>query len=794
MKHQLLNTKRNRLSRFLAAAIFGSVAACSVTAQAQTSAWLDVSGSWSTTTNWAGGIVADGANNTANFTANITAARTATLDTARTIGNITFTDATTSDFDFTINSLSPAETLTLSATAKPAIGVTQTGRTLTIAAPLVGTQGFNKTGTGALTLTGNNTGLTGGVTMTDGTLNYNGTDFGTGSNTLLMAGGTLVIPSTAASNVVLPAMQVQLGRGAALMGGIQINNAAGATINTPISAVFSANNQNNRFAITGSGPLTVLADINIAPAAAANGSIPFWFKGTTTTTLGAPGTPIVVNHGNGNGSGWASFGENTGDRAKVIFENVTWTTGNGADFNVSDVNASIGTVIVNSPSTVSAGRLFVGKNATSSGVVIQNGGTMNYATGDNRIGGNNNNSTAAVGVFESRGGTLNINGNFQIGAEGRGSLLIDGGTVNINNGFTAPGRYVNGYGQLTVKSGNFNHNVGGTYMIIAEQGTGSLNMLGGNFTTLTASANGLRVGHTNTAVGIVNLVNGNLTVNAVTRAAGTGIGVFNFDGGNLIAQVGSQTNYMTGLTNAFVWNGGAKLDTNGQNITIAQNLIKPTGNGLASVPVATGGTGYEGTPIVVITGGGGVGATAIANMSGGVVTGITIVNPGTGYTSVPTVTITGGNPVTAATLGAATTAANTSTGGFTKNGSGILTLTGANNYTGVTQINAGTIAVASMTNGGVTSPIGAASSASANLVFNGGGLQYTGTSTTTNRGFTINSAQTGTIEVTNATANLNFTGIVTGGGNSKAWAACRPAFRGSARRSDRRRSFCLRRD
>src|SRR5258707_3910350 len=57
---------------------------------AQNGAWnVDADGIWSTATNWVGGIIADGANNTADFSATpITTNRTVVLDTSRTLGTI----------------------------------------------------------------------------------------------------------------------------------------------------------------------------------------------------------------------------------------------------------------------------------------------------------------------------------------------------------------------------------------------------------------------------------------------------------------------------------------------------------------------------------------------------------------------------------------------------------------------------------------------------------------------------------------------------------------------------------
>jgi autotransporter-associated beta strand protein len=69
---------------------------------------------------------------------------------------------------------------------------------------------------------------------------------------------------------------------------------------------------------------------------------------------------------------------------------------------------------------------------------------------------------------------------------------------------------------------------------------------------------------------------------------------------------------------------------------------------------------------------------------------ITITNPGNNYTAPSVALVGGGNGATAATLGALTTAANTS-GGLTKEGVGTLTLSTANTYSGLSLVNLGSI-------------------------------------------------------------------------------------------------------
>ena len=99
---------------------------------------------------------------------------------------------------------------------------------------------------------------------------------------------------------------------------------------------------------------------------------------------------------------------------------------------------------------------------------------------------------------------------------------------------------------------------------------------------------------------------------------------------------------------------------------------------------------------------------------------------------------------------------------FVKGGTGRVVLSGANSYSGLTNLTNGVLSVSNISDGGVSSGIGASSAASSNLVLEGGTLQYTGASATTDRGFTlVNGGVTRTIEVTNSAANLTFSGLVT---------------------------------
>ncbi len=75
--------------------------------------------------------------------------------------------------------------------------------------------------------------------------------------------------------------------------------------------------------------------------------------------------------------------------------------------------------------------------------------------------------------------------------------------------------------------------------------------------------------------------------------------------------------------------------------------------------------------------------------------------------------------------------------GLDYEGSGTLTLTGTNTYTGSTTIGAGILSVGNLAIGGSNSSIGKSANAATNLVLNGGTLKYTGATTSTDRLFTL---------------------------------------------------------
>ena len=103
----------------------------------------------------------------------------------------------------------------------------------------------------------------------------------------------------------------------------------------------------------------------------------------------------------------------------------------------------------------------------------------------------------------------------------------------------------------------------------------------------------------------------------------------------------------------------------------------------------------------------------------------------------------------------------TGSGTLTKNGNSTLTLAGGiNTYSGGTVVSGGTLTVGVLANGGSASDIGQSGSAAANLLLNGGTLQYTGPAAGIDRLFTVGTAG-GTIDASGSGAlTLNNSGSV----------------------------------
>ncbi len=202
--------------------------------------------------------------------------------------------------------------------------------------------------------------------------------------------------------------------------------------------------------------------------------------------------------------------------------------------------------------------------------------------------------------------------------------------------------------------------------------------------------------------GTYNLSGGVLAARQISNGSATyrGTANLNFHGGTLASNnTVAQADFINlGSGGSLYIYEGATMDDGGQLVTINQPMLTPNAaqQGLASITVTTplGAVGaFPVPPEVYISGGGGSGATAIAVLnSSSQVSAIKVTNPGLGYTSAPTVQLRYQGVSTAVSSGI-NLADNAYTGGLTKIGGGILTLTADNTYTGATSVNQGTLVV-----------------------------------------------------------------------------------------------------
>ena len=630
-----------------------------------------------------------------------------------------------------------------------------------------GVLALNMSGTGTQTLTGAQINYTGSTIVNSGVLSLHDT-INFASAVAVGATGTLNIVRTVngyaareniAGDSITGSGTINVNNsGTGVAGGWVIVNGASAlnftgTINVK-SGVFGTDGFGGLGVFAGSATVNVAADgvlVNHASSGFAIGALngagdvtpAQGGNGTYNLTLGAgdqSGTFSGIIHGNNStgvsdGSMEAGFLSltKTGTGTQVLAGNNTYlgaTTINNGTLRVTGTITSGGVILTVGGNTagykgildISGGTVLANKNTNPSvdvgngadavGLITMSSGTLTAAHEFHLATG----ATTAYGAFVMSGGVATLPSWVNVTQGGVGVMTVSGGTLNVTgtvgSGWLNLGCVAaNGKGVLDL-SGTGVINVSSTGVYLPQNQTGQfavLNISGNGQLNITGTG-GIVFGAGTSNTGILNLNGGTLTTKVLTSGSPTAI--ISFNGGTLKAASGATAAFLpTGFTGTYIYGGGATVDDSGQNLTIGQALLAPTGSGVSSITGLTG-TGFIAPPIVTIAGDG-VGATGVATIdASGNLTGITITSAGTGCSAVTGVTLSGGGGTYAGSE-SAPLVANTS-GGLTKLGSGTLTLTGANTYAGGTTINAGqlTIGTASTVNGSGT--ISIASSATFN--------------------------------------------------------------------------------
>ena len=524
----------------------------------------DASGTWSVSTNWLNGVVADGADNTADFsTLNLATNSTVTLDTGRTIGDVIFGNTATGA-DLGTNWTLAGTILTLQVSSGTPT-ITANNGTNVISAVLAGTEGFTKAGAGTIRLTAaNNTTLSSNINLNEGILqvdnnNALGATTPKGSATLSNA---VIIASNTATLWILPGMQPNFKP--VFASGAGVGGTPGA-IYADLTTLGN-NNTSTRLDIgltaNPTPAVTMLGDTTIRVDGASSAALSAaMLIGQITTSNALTGTPVndtgvtLTKTGAGqlridpaNGytggnihvvQGALAFGNN-GDLPAA--QTVT-IDADAALYcrNISSLNSPDSSLVVNGLVDLDArGNGSGGSDTTtarqtigylSGSGIVTNGSAGNVGANTLVIGGTNGTATifsgsipqcanGSIGLqIQNAGGTLQLTGaNTYQGTTilNSGTLLVDGshiggGAYTVNSGATLGGSGIISAASLTDN--------GGTIMAGDPSAPGS---------TLTLS-NSI-VGNTS---GAVIISNANMAISGQMGASGQTIGTVEMDNGTL---------------------------------------------------------------------------------------------------------------------------------------------------------------------------------------------------------------------------------------------------------------------
>ena len=543
---------------------------------------------------------------------------------------------------------------------------------LSVGGGITGTANLTKTGAGILTLSGTNA-YVGTTTVSAGVLQAGATNGLNTTSAHSIAGGTFLrlnnfdvtIGSLSGAGTVENAgaaarvLTTGGNNGTTTFGGVLQNGGAGTLGLTKV----------------GTGLFTLSGTNSYTGTTTVNGGV-LEISGTTNT-----------------GAGATTVSSTAGTRGRLLFSTGASFTSTDIDFGSNATAAgaalqSAGSVAITGADATN--RFTLGNAASGYGYYRLAGGTLTSA----RLTVAGNTFAGATGIFEQTGGNATL-ATWAVISQGSGNALVDvsGGDFNVGTNFA------------------LNHATN-AYSVVNVRGAGTITKTGSTLISL-MQGNSNSTGN----VGILNVnTGGTLVISAAGVANGNGTGssenvaLLNFNGGTLKTGAASTVVFnitgaaLTASSGAYAYSGGAIVDTNGFNSTLAGVLRAPTGEGVQSIAVSNGGSGYLSAPLIKIAGGSGVGATAVANLvDDGTgnntfsIGSITITSPGTGYLNTDVLTLSFGDNTglytAQAVFGAVAFNGGNVSGGLTKVGVGTLTLSGANTYTGTTLINDGTIAL-----------------------------------------------------------------------------------------------------
>jgi autotransporter-associated beta strand protein len=286
--------------------------------------------------------------------------------------------------------------------------------------------------------------------------------------------------------------------------------------------------------------VTISAGVNFSSNAfSKNGAGTLELSGDTNST-----SSLAVNAGTLIYSGKSGIGSSSSDLTVAASAVASFNYNSKATSNFRTVRIAANNF--NGTVTQSDGIINVlGSDTENNGPAMMLGNARLNQTATYTLSGNgtlNVTSTLAVGNRTSAAATFNLR---DTGILTAGTVVV--AAVNANNGGGSSGSVNQTGGTATVDS-----------LILAQGGSDA----------------GIRTA-------TYNLDGGTLTAGSISTTPSTGTGTtsstFNFAGGTLKAK-GSTATFMQGLTAANVKNGGARIDTNGFDVTLGQALLKGAGS------------------------------------------------------------------------------------------------------------------------------------------------------------------------------------------------------------------------
>lgn len=387
----------------------------------------------------------------------------------------------------------------------------------------------------------------------------------------------------------------------------------------------------------------------------------------------------------------------------------------------------------NNASTISGGtniqaasnaELVIRTNQSSDNLTI---GSSIFANGTNALTKTGAGKLTLSGTNTYTGGTYLNAGTLELSngaALGSGTLTINGGTLTVNNGAFTNNNNIVANNDFSLTGGNASNTGTGSFRI-----SRALTISGGGGNDA-GNADGINVSN------LITDASGGNTLNALDIYWNIGSGstvAFTLSAPITLNSNQSLNFTATHVTSNLNITGAIGDGGNNRGVTFLNNGAPAPGYGRGPGVFLMGSNTYTGTTTI---NSGAVVSLGKGGTVGSLNPGSAIVNNGT-FGLYRSDTILQG--IDFGTI--------SGSGTIVKNGGGLTVLNAANSYSGVTTIQGGTLRVSSVSNAGNNSPLGAyATAGAAGISLTGGTLQYTGSTASTDRGFTLGGSAT--IDVT----------------------------------------------